>query len=169
MMSLVRGGIIRGQVEWVEAMVRDQSRTTALICALPEEMPVVEAIELHERLRREAGVAVGACLLNRAFTTTISPAQRTLLDAMLSEGHRDAVSERLGASPAPLADSLQLAERMRDATVKRGRELRSALPVPVVPVPLQTTRAGLATALVVWRHVPNLRRITRGEEPRMGR
>jgi len=29
--------------------------------------------------------------------------------------------------------------------------------------------AGLATALVVWRHIPNLRRITRGEEPRMGR
>ena len=61
----------------------------------------------------------------------------------------DVVSARLGASPAALADSLQLAERMHDATVKRGRELRSALPVPVVPVPLQTARAGLATARAV--------------------
>jgi len=149
MMSLVRGGIIRGQVEWVEAMVRDQSRTTALICALPEEMPVVEAIELQQRLRLEAGVAVGACLLNRAFTTTVTTAERTLLDAMLADGHRDAVSERLGASAAPLADSLQLAERMRDATIRRSRELRGAFSVPVVPVPLQTSRAGLATARAV--------------------
>jgi len=149
MMTLVRGGMIRGQVEWVDAMVRDSVRTAAVICALPEEMPVVEAIELHARLRTEAGVAVVACLLNRAFLSTVSAAQRTLVHAMLGDEHRDAVIERLGASPLPFADSLHLAERLHDATARRAKELRSALPVPVVPIPLQAARPGLATARAV--------------------
>src|ERR1035441_1925100 len=50
MLSLVRGGIIRAQVEWIEALIRDPRRTCVVLCALPEEMPVIEAIELHDRL-----------------------------------------------------------------------------------------------------------------------
>src|SRR5437879_5114964 len=92
MLTLVRGGLIRSQVEWVDAMVRDAARTTAVVCALPQEMPVVEAIELNQRLRSEAGVNVTACLLNRAFETRITAAHRTLVAAMVADDHRDAVA-----------------------------------------------------------------------------
>src|SRR5947209_2038054 len=51
MLSLVRSGAIRSQVEWIDELVRDDARSTVVLCALPEEMPVVEAIELHARLR----------------------------------------------------------------------------------------------------------------------
>ncbi len=52
--------MIRAQVEWIDALIRDPRRTTVMLCALPEEMPVTEAIELHERLRAGSGVAVDA-------------------------------------------------------------------------------------------------------------
>ena len=55
MLTLVSGGLIRAQVEWIDALIRDPVRTTVVLCALPEEMPVIEAIELHERLRKRVG------------------------------------------------------------------------------------------------------------------
>jgi anion-transporting ArsA/GET3 family ATPase len=83
MLSLVRGGIIRAQVEWIDGLVRDPQRTTVVLCALPEEMPVVEAIELHDRLRKGAGVAVDMCVLNRAVDEPVTAAHRRLMKALV--------------------------------------------------------------------------------------
>ncbi len=55
MLTLVRGGIIRAQVEWIAALIRDPERTCVVLCALPEEMPVAEAIELHEKSAQGLG------------------------------------------------------------------------------------------------------------------
>ena len=78
MLTLVRGGIIRAQVEWIDGLIRDSRRTTVVLCALPEEMPVAEAIELHERLRKGSGVAVDICVLNRAVDEPVTAAHRRL-------------------------------------------------------------------------------------------
>ena len=149
MLSLVRGGVIRSQVEWIDELVRDRARTTAVLCALPEEMPVVEAIELSDKLRRDAGVAVDACFLNRVVVQTVTPAQRKLVEAMVSAEHCEAVQNRLGGSPEPLVDASTLVTRLHEAGVAQARVLRSRLPIPVVPVPLTPARAGLATTRAV--------------------
>src|ERR1700733_3819138 len=58
MLTLVRGGLIRAQVEWIDALIRDPRRTSTVLCALPEEMPGVEAVESSDGLRKGSGVAV---------------------------------------------------------------------------------------------------------------
>jgi len=149
MLTLVRGGLIRNQVQWVEAMVTDSARSTVLICALPQEMPVVEAIELHDRLQSEAGVSVTALVLNRAFAFKSTPTQRALLESMASDAHRAAVSGRLGGSPQPLLDSVELADRLGEATARYERALRDAVRAPTVVIPLEPVRAGLAITRAV--------------------
>src|SRR5207302_1847497 len=96
MMELTRGGIIRSQVEWIDATLTDARRTLLTICALPEEMPVVEAIELHDRAREESGVAVGACFLNRVFPVPVTARQAGVLQRLATPEHASPVRERLG-------------------------------------------------------------------------
>ncbi len=149
MLSLVRGGLIRAQVEWIDELIRDPLRTTLVLCALPEEMPVTEAIELHERLRTRSGVAVDMCVLNRAVTEPVTAAHRRLMTAWREPEHADVVTDRLGGSPDPLEAGLDLASRLYDTTARYARVLRRRLPIPVVPVPLIVDRTGLTTTRAV--------------------
>jgi len=149
MLTLVRGGMIRAQVEWINALVRDPRRTTVVLCALPEEMPITEAIELHEKFRSGSGVAVDVCLLNRATIEPVTAVQRRLVSAMIDPEHVAAVTERLGGSPKPLEAGLALEERLYDTTARYTRLLRSKLPMPIVPVPAIVERAGLSTTRAV--------------------
>jgi anion-transporting ArsA/GET3 family ATPase len=149
LLSLVHGGMIASQVDWVAKLVRDDKRCTAVVCALPEELPVQEAIELHERLRAEAEVSVAACVLNRAFTESVTPAEKRLAEAMASPSRLEAITKRLGGSPQPLGEAAELASQLHQKTVAYARALRSGVPAPMLTVPLHTSRPGLATARLV--------------------
>jgi len=149
MLTLVHGGVIRSQVEWIDALVRDPRRTTTVMCALPEEMPVTEAIELYERLRTGSGVAVDVCVLNRAATEPVTATHRRLSAALTDPDHAAAVSERLGGSPAPLAAGIDLESRLYETSSRYMRLLRSRLPMPVVPLPDIVERPGLTTTRAV--------------------
>ncbi len=149
MLSLVKGGLIRAQVEWIDSLIRDSRRTTVVLCALPEEMPVIEAIELNDRLRKRSGVAVDLCLLNRAVDEPVTAAHRRLMAALMDPEHADAVAQRLGGSPVPLAAGIDLQAHLHDTTTRYMRQLRGKLPMPVVPVPFIVDRTGLTTTRAV--------------------
>jgi hypothetical protein len=149
MLTLVRGGIIRSQVEWIASLIRDPVRTCVVLCALPEEMPVTEAIELHEKLRKGSGVAVDLCVLNRAVDDAVTAAHRRLIAELVDPAHAEAVAEHLGGAPGPLDAGLDLQAHLYDTTARYMRELRSKLPMPVVPVPLIVERTGLTTTRAV--------------------
>jgi len=149
MLTLVRGGIIRAQVEWIAALIRDPLRTCVVLCALPEEMPVTEAIELHERLRNGSGVAVDVCVLNRAVDEPVTTAHRRLMTELIDPEHADVVAQHLGGSPGPLDAGLDLQAHLYDTTARYARQLRSKLPMPVVAVPFIMDRTGLTTTRAV--------------------
>jgi hypothetical protein len=149
MLTLVRGGLIRAQVEWIDALIRDSRRTTVVLCALPQEMPVIEAIELHDRLSNGSGVAVDLCVLNRAVDEPVTAAHRRLTAALNDPEHVDVVAQRLGGSPAPLEAGIDLQAHLYDTTARYMRQLRSKLPMPVVPVPFIVDRTGLTTTRAV--------------------
>lgn len=149
MLTLVRGGLIRGQVEWIDEMVRDHDRSTVVLCALPQEMAVVEATELYHRLVDEVGVAVDVCLLNQMITTAVTAPQRRLVTSMVDDAHREAVVQRMGGPPEPLGLALDLSARLYGTGRAREKELIAGLPVPVIEVPLTVARPGLATTRLV--------------------
>jgi anion-transporting ArsA/GET3 family ATPase len=149
MMELTRGGIIRSQTEWVDQTLSDSRRTLLVICTLPEEMPVVEAIELHDRATKEAYVGLGACFLNCTFPVEISAHQSDVLERLV-ESHRRATEERLGGPVEPLLDGIKLARRLREDSDRHARTLRRRLNIPVVEIPRQMSAApGLAMTRAV--------------------
>ena len=150
MMELTRGGIIRSQAEWIDALISDPRRTVLTICALPEEMPVVEAIELHDRALALPHVAVGACFLNRTFPLAVTPRQATLAERLAAPEHAADAAERLGGEVTPLVEATRIACRLHDESERHARRLRSRMSVPVVEIPIQVaTRPGLATTRAV--------------------
>jgi anion-transporting ArsA/GET3 family ATPase len=149
MLTLVRGGVIRAQVEWIDELIRDPRRTTVVLCALPEEMPVTEAVELYERLRKGSGVAVDVCILNRAVTEPVTAAHRRFITAVTDPDHIAAVSERLGGSPEKLAAGVDLEARLYETSTRYMRLLRSRLPMPVLALPDLVERPGLTTTRAI--------------------
>jgi hypothetical protein len=150
MMDLARGGIVRSQVEWIDAILSDPRRSLLTICALPEEMPVSEAIELHDRAKAETTISLGACFLNRVFTEAVSGRQLQLLERLTAEDHLAAAEARLGGDPRPVLAGDRIARRLHDLGAVHGRRLRTAVSVPVLEIPLQTAaRPGLSTTRAV--------------------
>lgn len=146
MMQLVRGGMIRSQVEWIDQVISDARRTALVLTALPEEMPVVETVELHDQIVKQRGVRVVACVLNRMIRAPVPPASRRLL-AQLTAGDAE-VRERVPGIGSIGAD-LELSERLHRAAAAQAQRLRSGIAVPVIEVPLLATRTGLATTRAV--------------------
>jgi hypothetical protein len=150
MLDLVKGGMIRSQVEWIDATLSDAKRTLLTVCALPEEMPVVEALELSERARKEVHMTVGACFLNRTIPVSLTPRQRKVLERMGEPVHASALSERLGGDAGAVAEGARLAQRLHDNGAMQAKRLRSGIGAPVLEVPLQVdARPGLATTRAV--------------------
>ena len=150
MLELAKGGIIRSQVEWIDAILADPRRSLLTICALPEEMPVVEALELHDRALRETRIHVGACFLNRMMPVALTPRQRRVMEAMGTPAHVTALSESLGGHVGAVVEGAQLAQRLHDNGIRHARRLREGMSAPVLEVPLQVdARPGLSTTRAV--------------------
>lgn len=148
MRRLVHGGMIRSQVDFVDAMVTDHRITAVCITALAEEMPAAEALELHDQVVNGTDIALGACFLNR----NLSPAtgrQRRLLDLLSEPAHLATAAEVLGEGVREVVAGARLADSMAREAQAHARRLTSGMSVPVVPIPLLGTRAGLATTRAV--------------------
>ena len=146
MLELVHGGLIRSQIEWIDSVISDGRRTTAVLTALPEEMPVVETIELQRDLAKRRTVNVGLCVLNRMPSEPLpQPARRVLADLATADAE---VRARV-PGVAHIGADLELGERLFRAAEAHARRLRSELDVPVVDVPLMAHRTGLATTRAV--------------------
>lgn len=149
MMELTRGGILRSQTQWVDKTLSDPRRTLLTICALPEEMPVVEAIELYDRARDEAHVAVGGCFLNSTFPVPVTARDTEILERLVAD-HAAAAGARLGGDVHGLLEGVRIGLRLRRDSDRHARRLRTHMGVPVMEVPRQTGAAsGLATTRAV--------------------
>jgi anion-transporting ArsA/GET3 family ATPase len=145
--ALVRGGMIRSQVEWIDSVISDAARTGVMLTALPEEMPVVETIELYADIVKQRGIHVAGCVLNRMIRTPVSQASRRVLANLVATADAEVRSRVPGV--ASIGADLELAERLHRSGEAQARRLRAEVGVPVVEVPLMATRHGLATSRAV--------------------
>jgi hypothetical protein len=146
MLELVRGGLIRSQIEWIDSVISDGRRTTAVLTALPEEMPVVETIELSRDIAKQRTVHQGLCVLNRMPPEPLPAAARRLLADIATAG-----AEVRAKVPgvAHIGSDLELAERLYLNAQAQARHLASEITIPVAEVPLVALRTGLATSRAV--------------------
>jgi anion-transporting ArsA/GET3 family ATPase len=146
MLELVRGGLIRSQIEWIDSVMSDSRRTAAVLTALPEEMPVVETIELQREIAKQRTVHVALCVLNRMPPSPLPQAARRLLADLATAD--EPVRARVPAV-AHIGADLELGDRLYKAADAQARHLRAEIGLPVVDVPLVALRTGLATTRAV--------------------
>ena len=108
--EIARVGPIRRQAGKINELLTDPERTGYVAVALPEEMPVVETLELGGRLREAMGLGLGAIIVNGVWPERFSAADVKKLRAASRNGH-----DPEGAAAVRAA----LAEHDR-ATMQRG-------------------------------------------------
>lgn len=65
-MKVLRTGVLYDRAKRIEALLQDPQRTAFVTVALPEELPVTELLELHDKLR-ELNAPEGPVVLNGVF------------------------------------------------------------------------------------------------------
>ncbi len=113
-------------------MISDARRTAAVLTALPEEMPVVETIELNRDIAKQRTVHVGLCVLNRMPPEPLPAAARRVL-ADIATADADVRAKVPGV--AHIGADLELADRLYRAADAQARHLRrrSAYPSSTFP------------------------------------
>lgn len=119
--DMVRMGPIKTQSQKIVDLLEDPKRTLLNIVALPEEMPVNEAVELAKAAQDPLKMAVGCVFMNEVFQEVISPKDKAALDKLKSKTKGN----------SELKDLMLAAERgrkKREMSLKHIEKLRQELP-----------------------------------------
>jgi hypothetical protein len=91
-----RGGPVDGQAEAIDAALSDPRSVGIVVVATPEQMPVSEALDLHDRPASEFGIALDGAVVNRIFSPRFTAEEATVLASVPEDpgGPRGAVVTR---------------------------------------------------------------------------
>lgn len=120
--DLVKVGLIREQLDWMLRILEDPGQTAAVVVATPEEMPVVETVELIERMSAEAHVALGAVVVNKVLPAPYSKSDAQIFDELAA--FPDELAELFGAGAPAAIRATQFAIGRREAEAVHLRRLR---------------------------------------------
>jgi anion-transporting ArsA/GET3 family ATPase len=91
-MKVLQRGALFDRAQKIEAMLQDASRTAFVTVAVPEELPVTELLELHDKLT-ELGAPIGPVILN-SWSKSPGDIDAATLEALLaSPGTRSAARD----------------------------------------------------------------------------
>ncbi len=80
--SMLQTGPIATQTRWVEDMLQDSTRTCLILVALPEELPVNEALEFERKAENDLNMCVAAIIVNMVYPTIFSPKELMAIERM---------------------------------------------------------------------------------------
>lgn len=145
-------GPVGHQARWILKRLRDPAWTALLVVAIPEEMAVVEALELEHTAASDVGVRPTAFVLNACHERRFSTGEEA---SVLELTKRRAAGSLRGG--VRLEDALQAARRqLRRARLTRfhERRLRRGSGLPVVRLPfLYRERLGLDAVRALASHL----------------
>src|SRR5262249_16500891 len=103
--DLVDVGPLRSQTQWVSEILADPAITAVNIVTTPEEMPVVETIELADRLRREVDVPLGAVIVNRVLPELFTRTDEETFEALRTYPARELMVAGAGVGATTVLDA----------------------------------------------------------------
>jgi anion-transporting ArsA/GET3 family ATPase len=105
--NLVQVGVIREQTKWMQEMLHDKSTTGVVVVTTPEEMPVLETVQLLDTLQNTTKVGVAAVVANRVHEDVVLgvdvPVFNELQNAVREKKVSSAVADVL-ASPLEILE-----------------------------------------------------------------
>jgi anion-transporting ArsA/GET3 family ATPase len=101
--NLVQVGVIREQTKWMQEILHDKASTGVVIVATPEEMPVLETMQLLDTLQNTTNVGVSAVVANRVHDDVVQGGDVVVFDALwLAVQSNTMTSEVSDALRAPM-------------------------------------------------------------------
>ena len=146
--DLVKVGLIRTQTDWMLEILSDPNQTGVVAVATPEEMPVVETLELADRLRRETTVDLSAVVVNRVLPELFGRREEEVFESLTHPDVATELAARVGGDVGPVFEGARLAVTLRRSRADHLQRLQAGLDpaTPVLLVPYLFTRAhGLRT------------------------
>lgn len=126
-------GPIGGNARRILEMLRDPARTALVIVAIPEEMAVVEAVQLHQMAKDEVGITTAAVVLNAFHERRFTDAEEARVLALSKQGANGPLGGGISLASALVAARRQV--RRRKLSRFYETRLRRALPLPLVTLP----------------------------------
>jgi anion-transporting ArsA/GET3 family ATPase len=125
--SLVQVGLVRDQTSWMLDILEDAGTTGVVVVTTPEEMPVVESIELIERLTTTTNVSVAAVVANRLLPEPFGRGEQEIFERIDSIGRRHIIAD-VGKAAGAVLDAARLAVALRRNGAVHLATLRASLP-----------------------------------------
>jgi anion-transporting ArsA/GET3 family ATPase len=133
--EMVQVGLIREQTDGMAAILEDPNRTAVAVVTTPEEMPVVETIELLEKLEAESKTKAAAVIVNRALPELFTQSEEAVFGRMTEADAIEIIRSRIGGEPAPYFEAARLAIGLRRTASENLHRLRESITVPTFYVP----------------------------------
>jgi anion-transporting ArsA/GET3 family ATPase len=114
-------------------LLRDRTKTALAIVAVPEEMAVVEATELHRLAVEDLGLRPQALVLNACHERRFGEAEEAQVLRLAATGVAGRLESGVSLSAALLAARRQI--RRRKLTRFYEQRLKRTLPLPLVSLP----------------------------------
>lgn len=144
---LVQVGKVRDQTRWMRGILEDEARTGVVIVTTGEEMPVVETVELADRLQAETGTHLAAVVANRVLPVPFARPDEPVFAKLGQAKARKALAGAVGPGAGAVLDAAGLAASLRRRQATHLDTLHAALGgrVPVLFLPERFDRVeGLA-------------------------
>lgn len=156
--TLVRIGIVADQTKWMSDLLHDPAVSTVLAVVTPEEMPVVETIELRERLRKATPIDFAGVVINRMPAALVDAALLEAARAMIVAAKNDG-SNTAGVSLAPTLEVCEWLNERRISAEHHANRLAEALEVGNVET-ISEAVAGTHSPESITKHLEHeMRRI----------
>jgi anion-transporting ArsA/GET3 family ATPase len=133
--ELVDVGPLREQTRWVAELIADPAITAVNIVTTPEEMPVVETIELVARLRAEVEAPLGVVIVNRVLPELFTHSDEETFEALREPEAIAVLTEHAGAGAVTVLDAARLAVSLRRTRAAHLDVLHEAVDLPLLYVP----------------------------------
>jgi anion-transporting ArsA/GET3 family ATPase len=133
--ELVDVGPVRAQTQWLSELLEDPAITAVNIVTTPEEMPVVETIELVEQLRANVPVPLGTVVVNRVLPELFTHADEATFEALREPEVRTTLTARAGPGTTAVLDAARLAVSLRRTRAVHLGRLLDAVDLPLLYIP----------------------------------
>jgi anion-transporting ArsA/GET3 family ATPase len=133
--ELVDVGPVRSQTDWLVEILSDPAITGVNVVTTPEEMPVVETIELVARLRAEVTAPLATVIVNRVLPELFTVADEETFAALREPEVSAALTRIAGPGTTAVLDGARLAVSLRRSGAAHLTELRDAVDLPLLYVP----------------------------------
>jgi anion-transporting ArsA/GET3 family ATPase len=133
--ELVDVGPVRSQTDWLVEILSDPAVTGVNVVTTPEEMPVVETIELVARLRAEVTAPLATVIVNRVLPELFTVADEETFAALREPEVSAELTRIAGPGTTAVLEGARLAVSLRRTGATHLAELRDRVDLPLLYVP----------------------------------